>query len=67
MSEKEKRVREACFFDGILAAAFENMQTTERLIQKHWEDVDTEYLKKAMIYLDTFQAILRKEAKKHER
>lgn len=29
MSENEKRAREACFFDGILAASYENMQSAK--------------------------------------
>lgn len=63
MIKNEKRAMEACFLDGILAAAFENLQSAKRLIQEHWEDVDIEYLRKAMTYLDLFQVTVRKEAK----
>ena len=58
-NEKEKRIREAWFFDGILAAAYENMQSAERLIEKHWKGVDITDLKEAMVFLDLFQARVR--------
>ena len=63
-NEKEKRIREAWFFDGILAAAYENMQSAERLIEKHWKGVDITDLKEAMVFLDLFQARVRGEASK---